>query len=184
MRYFEYSPDDKQIYYLNRMDTTDPQRGFCFMPKLGLNVYGCEIARLYKLHNKNWCEVIPFIVPRRSGLFQDDLYPDTVAAASSLDANEWLAGRDADPIKVNDWTGSRLSRSLDFVTANLTFITTASSLIFRALSHISASPSVLLKLKFHFWSFSFTSLYLGLLVLVSSLIFLASLTPTVQPQRS
>ncbi|VDO10983.1 unnamed protein product [Rodentolepis nana] len=99
VRYFEYSPQDKQVYYLNRYDSSDPQRGFAFMPKLGLNVSVCEIARLYKLHNKNWCEVISFTVPRKSGLFQEDLYPDTLAPVAALTADAWLAGENADPIK-------------------------------------------------------------------------------------
>ncbi|VDK34859.1 unnamed protein product [Taenia asiatica] len=101
VRYFEYSPQDKQVYYLSRYDSTDPQRGFAFMPKLGLNVATCEIARMYKLHNKNWCEVISFTVPRKSGLFQEDLYPDTVAPIAALSCDAWFQGRDADPIKVS-----------------------------------------------------------------------------------
>ncbi|VDM31264.1 unnamed protein product [Hydatigera taeniaeformis] len=100
VRYFEYSPQDKQVYYLSRYDSTDPQRGFAFMPKLGLNVATCEIARMYKLHNKNWCEVISFTVPRKSGLFQEDLYPDTVAPIAALSCDAWFRGQDADPIKV------------------------------------------------------------------------------------
>lgn len=88
------------MYYLSRFDSNDPQRGFAFMPKLGLNVFACEIARMYKLHNKNWCEVISFTVPRKSGLFQEDLYPDTIAPVAALSCEAWLSGQDAEPIKV------------------------------------------------------------------------------------
>nr|CDS34686.2 coronin 1B [Hymenolepis microstoma] len=111
VRYFEYSASDKQVYYLSRYDSSDPQRGFAFMPKLGLNVSVCEIARLYKLHNKNWCEVISFTVPRKSGLFQEDLYPDTLAPVAALTANDWLAGKDADPIKVSVKEAAHVSSS-------------------------------------------------------------------------
>ena len=100
VRYFEYCPQERQVYYLSRYDSTDPQRGFAFMPKLGLNVSACEIARMYKLHNKNWCEVISFTVPRKSGLFQEDLYPDTVAPVAALSCEAWFKGEDAEPIKV------------------------------------------------------------------------------------
>ncbi|VDL32694.1 unnamed protein product [Hymenolepis diminuta] len=111
VRYFEYCPQDKQVYYLNRYDSSDPQRGFAFMPKLGLNVSACEIARLYKLHNKNWCEVISFTVPRKSGLFQEDLYPDTVAPIAALTADAWLAGENAGPIKVSVREAGNVSSS-------------------------------------------------------------------------
>uniref|UniRef100_A0A5K3FS49 Coronin n=1 Tax=Mesocestoides corti TaxID=53468 RepID=A0A5K3FS49_MESCO len=111
VRYFEYCPDEKQVYYLSRYDSTDPQRGFAFMPKLGLNVSACEIARMYKLHNKNWCEVIPFTVPRKSGLFQEDLYPDTVAPVAALSAEDWFNGNDADPIKVSVKEASNVQNS-------------------------------------------------------------------------
>ncbi|VEL25377.1 unnamed protein product [Protopolystoma xenopodis] len=82
------------------MDSSSPQRGIGFMPKRGLNLNSNEIARFYKLHNENWVEVIPFIVPRRSGLFQDDLYPDAVSTTPAMTAEEWFEGKDADPILV------------------------------------------------------------------------------------
>lgn len=36
-------------------------------------------------------------VPRKSELFQEDLYPDTLSDEASLTADEWLAGEDAEP---------------------------------------------------------------------------------------
>ncbi|VDN09792.1 unnamed protein product [Dibothriocephalus latus] len=106
IRYFEYVPEDGQIYFLSRYDSSDPQRGFAFMPKLGLDTHTNEIARLYKLHNKNWCEVISFTVPRKAALFQDDLYPNTAAPIPALSAEEWLAGKDADPKMSSSFTSS------------------------------------------------------------------------------
>jgi len=100
VRYFEYSAEEGKVYYLSRYDSTDPQRGFNFMPKLGLNTQINEIGRMYKLQNKNYCEVIPFTVPRRSGLFQEDLYPNTAAPVAALTADEWFAGTNKDPILV------------------------------------------------------------------------------------
>lgn len=40
-------------------------------------------------------------VPRKSELFQDDLYPDTSAQEAAMTAEEWYAGRDADPIMMS-----------------------------------------------------------------------------------
>jgi len=101
IRYFEYSPEDKAVHYINRLDSSDPQRGIGWMPKRGVNVNQNEIARCYKLHNKNLCEVIPFTVPRKSELYQDDLYPDTAADVPAISAEEWLEGTNCDPVRVS-----------------------------------------------------------------------------------
>jgi len=37
-------------------------------------------------------------VPRKSELFQDDLYPDTAAQEAAMTADEWFDGKNADPI--------------------------------------------------------------------------------------
>lgn len=70
------------------------------MPKRGLEVSKCEIARFYKLHERK-CEPIVMTVPRKSDLFQDDLYPDTAGPEAALEAEEWVSGRDADPILIS-----------------------------------------------------------------------------------
>ncbi|KAI5725297.1 hypothetical protein M8J77_013558 [Diaphorina citri] len=40
-------------------------------------------------------------VPRKSELFQDDLYPDTVGDTAALTADEWFTGKDAEPILIS-----------------------------------------------------------------------------------
>lgn len=70
------------------------------MPKRGLEVSKCEIARFYKLHERK-CEPIVMTVPRKSDLFQDDLYPDTAGPEAALEAEEWVSGRDANPILIS-----------------------------------------------------------------------------------
>jgi coronin-1B/1C/6 len=67
------------------------------MPKRGLDPSMCEITRLFKLHTKGLIEVIPMICPRKSEMFQEDLYPDTLADTPALTAEDWLEGKDADP---------------------------------------------------------------------------------------
>ena len=44
--------------------------------------------------------MIPFVVPRKSELFQEDLYPDTLADVPALTADDWWSGTNADPILV------------------------------------------------------------------------------------
>lgn len=40
-------------------------------------------------------------LPLQSDLFQDDLYPDTPGPEPALEADEWLSGKDADPILIS-----------------------------------------------------------------------------------
>lgn len=101
IRYFEVTDEEPYVHFINLLSSSDPQRGMGCMPKRGLNVNKCEIARFYKLHTKGLCEVIPFTVPRKSELFQDDLYPDTIGDTPALTADEWMSGKDADPVLVS-----------------------------------------------------------------------------------
>ena len=45
-------------------------------------------------------QVIPFTVPRKSELFQEDLYPDTTADVPAITADDWWSGTNIDPIMV------------------------------------------------------------------------------------
>lgn len=40
-------------------------------------------------------------VPRRSELFQEDLYPDTLSDEAATTAEEWFGGEEATPILVS-----------------------------------------------------------------------------------
>lgn len=98
MRYFEITEEPPFIHYINTYQSTEPQRGMGWMPKRGCDVLSCEIARFYKLHTKGLCEVLTFTVPRKSDLFQDDIYPDTQADVPALTADEWVAGETKPPV--------------------------------------------------------------------------------------
>uniref|UniRef100_A0A8C2VG40 Coronin n=1 Tax=Chinchilla lanigera TaxID=34839 RepID=A0A8C2VG40_CHILA len=100
IRYFEITDEPPFVHYLNTFSSKEPQRGMGFMPKRGLEVSKCEIARFYKLHERK-CEPIIMTVPRKSDLFQDDLYPDTPGPEAALEAEEWLSGQDAEPILIS-----------------------------------------------------------------------------------
>lgn len=41
------------------------------------------------------------LLPAKSDLFQRDLYPDTAALEPALQADQWIAGQDALPLKVS-----------------------------------------------------------------------------------
>uniref|UniRef100_H0UXM6 Coronin n=1 Tax=Cavia porcellus TaxID=10141 RepID=H0UXM6_CAVPO len=100
IRYFEITDEPPFVHYLNTFSSKEPQRGMGFMPKRGLDVSKCEIARFYKLHERK-CEPIIMTVPRKSDLFQDDLYPDTPGPEAALEAEEWLSGQDAEPVLIS-----------------------------------------------------------------------------------
>lgn len=45
IRYFEITDEAPYVHYLNTYQSHEPQRGIGWMPKRGLNVNQCEIAR-------------------------------------------------------------------------------------------------------------------------------------------
>lgn len=45
IRYFEITDEPPFVHYLNTFSSKEPQRGMGFMPKRGLDVSKCEIAR-------------------------------------------------------------------------------------------------------------------------------------------
>ncbi|KAG5840370.1 hypothetical protein ANANG_G00188080 [Anguilla anguilla] len=100
IRYFEITDEAPFVHYLNTFTTKEPQRGMGYMPKRGLDVNKCEIARFYKLHERK-CEPIIMTVPRKSDLFQDDLYPDTAGPDPALEAEEWFEGKNGEPILIS-----------------------------------------------------------------------------------
>jgi len=99
IRYFEISADVPFVHYINTFQLPDPQRGIGVMPKRGVDVNSCEIMRFYRLNNNGFCQIISMTVPRKSELFQEDLYPDTPGDIAALTAEEWWdEGRNAEPL--------------------------------------------------------------------------------------
>lgn len=98
IRYFEITDEAPFVHYISTFQSTEPQRGMGWMPKRGCDVFSCEIARFFKLHSKGLCEIISFTVPRKSDLFQEDIYPDTQADTPALTAEEWIEGEDKPPV--------------------------------------------------------------------------------------
>jgi coronin-1C_i2 protein, putative len=70
------------------------------MPKRGCDILNCEIARFFKLHSRGFVEVISFTVPRKSELFQQDIFPDTQSDVPAITAEEWISGIDSEPVLV------------------------------------------------------------------------------------
>jgi len=94
IRYFEFVDD--QLFYLSEFKSSTPQRGLGMLPKRGVSVSECEVVKMFKLSVKV-LEPISFQVPRRSDIFQDDIFPDCPSGEPALSADEWLSGKDAEP---------------------------------------------------------------------------------------
>lgn len=89
------------MHYISTFQSADPQRGIGMMPKRGCDVNTCEIAKFYRLNNNGLCQVVSMTVPRRSELFQEDLYPDTLSDEAAVTAEEWIGGTDTEPVMVS-----------------------------------------------------------------------------------
>jgi len=96
IRYYEMVDEAPYFHYLSEFKSASPQRGVCFVPKRALNIAECEIARAIKA-TPFTCEPISFRVPRKSDIFQDDIFPDCYAGEATIDADSWSKGNNAEP---------------------------------------------------------------------------------------
>jgi coronin-1B/1C/6 len=96
VRFYELVNENPYCYPVSDHRSQTPAKGIAWVPKRGLNIMGCETARLMKLTN-NSVEPLCFFVPRKSEVFQEDLYPDTQASEPSHTADQWLAGSNKPP---------------------------------------------------------------------------------------
>lgn len=103
IRYYEMdgSAEKPDLFELSQFKSAEPQKGLCMVPKRALDVPSCEIARFLKLTPKDMVIPISMQVPRKSELFQDDIYPDTYAGVPSLTAEAYLNGENAEPTLVS-----------------------------------------------------------------------------------
>jgi len=96
IRYYEIVDEAPYIHFLSEFKTNTPQRGLFLLPKRCVSTSDCEVAKILKVGVKT-IEPISFQVPRKSDIFQDDIYPDCFAGEAALTAEEWLSGKDAEP---------------------------------------------------------------------------------------
>jgi WD40 repeat protein len=100
IRYYEVVDEEPYIYFLSEYKSGTPQRGMGMLPKIAVDVSKCEVARLFKVA-ANTVEPISFQVPRKSDIFQDDIYPDTNSPEPVLTAAQWASGKTAEPKKIS-----------------------------------------------------------------------------------
>jgi len=96
VRYYEIVDEAPFCHYLTEYKSNTAARGLAAFPKRAMNVAECEIARFLKV-TPDKLEPISFNVPRKSDIFQDDIYPDAFTGSPSLTAEQWVSGQNAKP---------------------------------------------------------------------------------------
>jgi coronin-1B/1C/6 len=96
IRYFELVKEKPYLHALSEFRDTKSQQGVAWLPKRACDTTKCEIALCLRLM-KEAIVPISFQVPRKSDLFQKDLFPDAYAGVPSLEAREYLSGQNAGP---------------------------------------------------------------------------------------
>jgi len=100
IRYYEMVDEKPWQFSLSEYKSNEPQRGVAFLPKRAVNVSQVEVARAFKLHT-SLVEPISFQVPRKSDVFQDDIYPPTASGEAALTADQFWSGKTENPKKVS-----------------------------------------------------------------------------------
>uniref|UniRef100_A0A7M4E380 Coronin n=1 Tax=Crocodylus porosus TaxID=8502 RepID=A0A7M4E380_CROPO len=97
-RVFVYEIVTEAPFFLecNSFSSSDPHKGFVFLPKTTCNVREVEFARALRLRQSS-VEPVVFKVPRvKKEFFQDDIFPPTtVWWEPALTATAWLTGSNA-----------------------------------------------------------------------------------------
>jgi len=99
IRYYEIEPESEpkeMIHYISQYGSNEPTRGCASMPKRGCDVNTNEVVRLYKVAG-NVVQPLSFKVPRKSEMFQDDIFPDCRSDEAALTADQWFENQSENP---------------------------------------------------------------------------------------
>lgn len=103
IRYYEIVKEEPYYFYITTFQSKEPQRSLCFIQKRDVDVNACEMMKFYKMiisAKSNMIKPISFTVPRKSDLFQDDLYPDAISGEAAIEAEKWFEGQNVEPQRV------------------------------------------------------------------------------------
>jgi len=99
LRYYEVElegPANAMVHFVSQYSSNEPSAGCGMMPKRGCDVSTNEIVRLYK-QTGTLLQPLSFKVPRKSDLFQDDIFPPCRSDEPGLNHTQWFAGENASP---------------------------------------------------------------------------------------
>jgi coronin-1B/1C/6 len=91
VRYFELESEAPHLHFLSEFRDSKSQKGGGFKPKRTNDVGKCEIAHFMRLM-PDLVMPVSFQVPRKSDLFQADIFPDAYAGVASMDSKSYFAG--------------------------------------------------------------------------------------------
>ena len=97
IRYFEMVDDKPWAFHVSEYRSSSSQKGVAMLPKRSVDTSKCEVTRFLKLTSRA-VEPLSFIVPRKSDLFQADIFPDCYAGKAAMTADEFYAGTSKKPI--------------------------------------------------------------------------------------
>jgi coronin-1B/1C/6 len=97
IRFYELVDEDPWQFPISDFKTNTPCRGMTMLPKRCVNTANCEVTRMLKLCTTT-VEPLNFIIPRKSELFQSDLFPDCRAAKAAQNAASFFTGGNMKPV--------------------------------------------------------------------------------------
>jgi len=102
IRYYELSQEAPYSHFIDTYQSKEQQRAIGQIPKRSVDVNICEVMRFYKLipgqsNKPGSIKPISFTIPRKSEIFQQDLYPDAVSDEAACEAGDWFEGTNPSP---------------------------------------------------------------------------------------
>jgi hypothetical protein len=131
IRFYEVVREEPWQFSISSFRTTDPQRDVYMLPKRVVNAPITEVAIFLKLTTSS-VQPIRFLIPRKSELFQADLFPDCRAPRPACTAEQFFVGKtnypptlmSLDPKKREDIP---LFQSFDVIAETLSLVTLVNS---------------------------------------------------------
>jgi len=117
LRYYEVEvegPQNAMIHFISQYGSNEPAAGCGSMPKRGCDVNTNEIVRLYK-QTGTLLQPLSFKVPRKSDLFQDDIFPPCRSDEAALSHTQWFGGETVSGPKTKSLEGGFVKSEKDNV---------------------------------------------------------------------
>jgi WD40 repeat protein len=112
IRFYEVIPEEepkKMLVYCSQYSSNDSGAAYGAAPKRACDVNANEIMRIYKITGTQ-AQPLQFTVPRKSELFQDDIFPPCRSDEPALTADAWLGGENSKP-KTKSLEGGFVARA-------------------------------------------------------------------------
>jgi len=86
-----------EVHFLSQYASNEPTAAVGMMPKRGCDASTNEIVKLFRVVGTK-LEPLSFKVPRKSDLFQEDIFPDCRSDEPTVTVEKWFAGESGKPI--------------------------------------------------------------------------------------